>query len=98
MRLLLKSQYCPFGLHRALSSSLLGKEKNTMWGTGQILIGQSASVIQRYIRYIPLALVAFLAVIVQSPVPTEAASLAGIVRGTAYAGFLEVPAGSSLAS
>lgn len=69
-----------------------------MWGTGQILIGQSASVIQRYIRYIPLALVAFLAVIVQPPVPTEAASLPGIVRGTAYAGFLEVPAGSSVAS
>jgi hypothetical protein len=39
-----------------------------------------------------------LAVIVQPPVPTEAASLPGIVRGIAHAGFLETPAGSSVAS
>jgi hypothetical protein len=42
-----------------------------MLGKSQPFMGQPTSVVQRYIRYIPLALLSFLAVIVQPAMPTD---------------------------
>jgi hypothetical protein len=70
-----------------------------MSGKGQLLISQSTPTVQGYIRYIAIALLAFLVVLAQPPEPAAAApSMPGIVGGSAYAGYLKTPAGSSVAS